>query len=81
MKLKSLLNEHLAIWGISNPKATGSLNKNLMEGDISEQNKHIENLSKLSSMQILAGVSATMSLKDFNILMKKIGKKLNVKGY
>lgn len=51
------------------------------EGIATEQDRHFEILSQYSSTKILGAISSLMSIENFNALMKKVGKKLNVKGY
>jgi hypothetical protein len=51
------------------------------EGIAAEQDKHYEILSQLSSGKILGALASLMSIENFNNLMKKVGAKLNIKGY
>jgi hypothetical protein len=51
------------------------------EGIAAEQDKHYETLSQLSSGKILGALASLMSIENFNNLMKKVGAKLNIKGY
>ncbi len=48
-------------------------------GEIRKQDKHIEILSKIPSAKLLAGITSTMTIEDFNVLCAKVEKKLNVK--
>jgi hypothetical protein len=51
------------------------------EGIAAEQDKHYETLSQYSSGKILGALASLMSIENFNNLMKKVGAKLNIKGY
>ena len=51
------------------------------KGIATQQDKHFEILSQFPSSKILGAISSLMSIENFNALMKKVGGKLNVKGY
>jgi hypothetical protein len=49
----------------------------LKEGEAAIQDELYNALSKLKSSQILGALASLMSIREYNLLMKKVGLKLN----
>jgi hypothetical protein len=49
----------------------------LKEGEATIQDELYNALSKLKSSQILGALASLMSIREYNLLMKKVGLKLN----
>ena len=49
----------------------------LKEGEAAIQDELYNVLSKLKSSQILGALASLMSIREYNLLMKKVGLKLN----
>lgn len=49
----------------------------LKEGEAALQDKLYDALSKLKASQILGALASLMSISEYNLLMKKVGLKLN----